>query len=453
MSTGYVALFDTNGDGLGIASAKTIVDLQNRSLTLGTGSVTATNLIGSSAINVVETLVVQGNANGAGSPVSANSTYGLSVALNWTGSDSGVTFFNTCRLASLAFRFLQCTGASTTTSIMDLNSNGSVLMYAGLSVSGSVTTRSNANHGLILGNSSGSERASFAYASAGGAWSASAAVDDHVVRALSGKLILQTGSGAAGVIIDSSNNVGIGTSTINARLQLSGGGMAIDGGLVQGSARPAISTAVGAYEIRGHSSTSFASNNGFLRLSSGGGTLTSFQSSIDLSGASSDSDMNQNIVMRTVGTERLRIDYTGKVNFNIGLSLPTSGGTASTLDHYEETTFTLTFSNVWAANQSLTGRMIRAGKVATLIIPSLAAVATTGARVDLTAGTALAVRFRPVIGVTFVVRCLSNSASVVGVLVIGTDGLMQIYASIAGGFFASTGNAGWDPMIVTYHVA
>jgi len=58
-------------------------------------------------------------------------------------------------------------------------------------------------------------------ATAGGSYSTSAAAGDSVIRAMvSSKLHLQTGSGAAGITLDTSNNVGIGTSNPGAKLHV-----------------------------------------------------------------------------------------------------------------------------------------------------------------------------------------------------------------------------------------
>ena len=62
-------------------------------------------------------------------------------------------------------------------------------------------------------------------------------------------------------------------------------------------------------------------DDGFLRLSAGGGTSVNSQSSIDISGFSTVADMSNNIVMRTAGTERLRIDNSGNVNVTVGYML------------------------------------------------------------------------------------------------------------------------------------
>lgn len=125
-------------------------------------------------------------------------------------------------------------------------------------------------------------------------------------------------------------NVGIGTTNPTAKLNLVGGGIRIHDGFSNSTARPALtSSMIGAYEIRGVGSgggTSQADggDDGFLRLSAGGGGNTNTQASIDLSGYSSVAEMSNNIVFRTAGTERMRLDVSGNL----------SGSTTNTLSGF-----------------------------------------------------------------------------------------------------------------------
>lgn len=129
--------------------------------------------------------------------------------------------------------------------------------------------------------------------------------------------------------ISSSGNVGIGTTSPTSILNLVGGGIKIHNGFANNTARPALTTSnIGNYEIRGVGSITGTSqqdggDDGFLRLSAGGGTNPSTtQSSIDISGYSLNADMNSNIVMRTSGTERMRISSSG--NLGLGTTSPTT---------------------------------------------------------------------------------------------------------------------------------
>lgn len=119
-------------------------------------------------------------------------------------------------------------------------------------------------------------------------------------------------NGASTITTLDSGNVGIGTATPNATLDVNGGFM-IRSALTNTSSRPAVGTGRLPAEIGGYSSTSPFQNDGFLRLSAGGGTDANTKSFIDLSGFSTVADMDRNLVFGTGGAERMRINNNGAV--------------------------------------------------------------------------------------------------------------------------------------------
>ncbi|NLR81032.1 hypothetical protein [Chitinophaga eiseniae] len=104
-----------------------------------------------------------------------------------------------------------------------------------------------------------------------------------------------------------------------SKLQVNGG-IALSWGLSNTSNRPPVTNGT-SFEIRGRS-TSYYLDDGFLRLTAGGGTNASTKSYIDLSGYSNVPDMQQNIVFGTSALERMRINAAGFVG--IGVAAPTA---------------------------------------------------------------------------------------------------------------------------------
>ena len=115
--------------------------------------------------------------------------------------------------------------------------------------------------------------------------------------------------------------VGIGTTAPNAALHIKNAttAMRITGNLTNASTRPAATTTPGAFEIRGSGSTD-GNDDGFLRLSAGGGNAAYLQSYIDLTGYSTMADMDRNIIFGVAGAERMRINIYGFVG--IGTTSP-----------------------------------------------------------------------------------------------------------------------------------
>lgn len=128
--------------------------------------------------------------------------------------------------------------------------------------------------------------------------------------------------------------LGIGTNSPSAKLNIAGGGIKLASSLGNSSTRPNLNTStIGNYEIRGVGGGApqiDGQDDGFLRLSAGGGTNVNTQSSIDLSGYSTVADMSNTIVMRTGGAERLRIDPSGNVNITGKLNIGDPTGNVST---------------------------------------------------------------------------------------------------------------------------
>jgi hypothetical protein len=133
---------------------------------------------------------------------------------------------------------------------------------------------------------------------------------------------------------NSNGRLGIGTNSPTARLNIAGGGVRIASGMNNASTRPSVNTStIGNYEIRGVGGGSpqiDGQDDGFLRLSAGGGTNVNTQSSIDITGYSTVSDMSSNIVMRTGGTERLRVDNSGNVSITGKINVTDPSGNVVT---------------------------------------------------------------------------------------------------------------------------
>ncbi|OJI07827.1 hypothetical protein BK004_00050 [bacterium CG10_46_32] len=93
------------------------------------------------------------------------------------------------------------------------------------------------------------------------------------------------------------------------------GAVGVPSGLGNTAARPTVGKTRIQGEIAGigGATPAMSWDDGFLRLSAGGGAVATVKSYIDLSGYSTIPDMQQNIVFGTSGQERLRIDSSGNL--------------------------------------------------------------------------------------------------------------------------------------------
>jgi hypothetical protein len=134
---------------------------------------------------------------------------------------------------------------------------------------------------------------------------------------------IQTSDGAGSALPlslqPSGGNVGVGTTSPNGKLDVNGA-IVLPGSVNNTTARPAVGTSRITGEIAGYSATGLGADDGFLRLSAGGGTTAGIKSFIDLSGYSTLTDMVQNITFGTSGAERMRINSSG--NVGIGTTNP-----------------------------------------------------------------------------------------------------------------------------------
>ncbi|KAA9332381.1 hypothetical protein F0P96_12980 [Hymenobacter busanensis] len=150
---------------------------------------------------------------------------------------------------------------------------------------------------------------------------------------IDGPVLYGFGGGVLGTSADGSlqsvlswtrqGRVGIGTGTPNARLDLGQGALMLGAAINNNAARPAVGTAriageIGAYGLAGGITPSATADDGYLRLSAGGGSSSATKSFIDLAGYSTVADVDKTIRLGTAGTERLRVLGNG----NVGIGRP-----------------------------------------------------------------------------------------------------------------------------------
>lgn len=143
---------------------------------------------------------------------------------------------------------------------------------------------------------------------------------------------------------------------------------------------------------------------------------------------------------------------TGAANVLTGgntMTFQTTGGTAATLNYYEQIDQSILYHGIWAADQSGTMYLSRIGKLVT--ITGTAALATTNASGGVTINFNVPTRFlpnmSPASNVFYPICVFQTNVSQIGLFFMNTTGVITIYATPSSGSFssgtASTGPAFW----------
>ncbi len=158
-----------------------------------------------------------------------------------------------------------------------------------------------------------------------------------------------------------------------------------------------------------------------------------------------------NLAHKVTSTKLTYNPSTGLFNLlSGGLTLPTSGGTASTLNYYEEySDDSLTFSGIWAAAEVANIRIIRVGNIVHLYIKGNNDTATTAAVLTLSA--ALPSRFRPTSSTSlyFPIWVYDNATWKAGDITITNAGAVTIAVGFSSNY-AGAGASGYGPINVSY---
>ena len=320
-STGGIRMDGSGNVGMGISTPSAILHLKAGSATANTAPLkfASGTLLGTTEAGAVEydgTSLYYTDSGGvrrtlASSAASGTQTFANSVSITAPGTGLAVTNNATIGgtlgitgLTTMTGGFSAGTGSITSTAASSSTTTGSMVVAGGMGVAGTV----NAN--ILAAANGAAATPSFTFTSdlTTGMWAPG-----------SNGLAFST-NGTEKMRILTGGNVGIGTISPNSKLDISGS-LALQSGLSNTSTRPAVGAATLANgELRAYSANGIAADDGFLRLSAGGGTAASSKSWIDLSGYSQVADMLQNISFGTNGSERMRIASSG--NVGIGTTSP-----------------------------------------------------------------------------------------------------------------------------------
>lgn len=147
----------------------------------------------------------------------------------------------------------------------------------------------------------------------------------------------------------------------------------------------------------------------------------------------------------SASNELMRVKGTG------GLQLPTSGGTPSNLNYYEEGTFSVTWTG--AISSSSTARFIRIGNVVTISLQDKTSAAIAANAIQ--GAVQLPSRLRPTNwGPFWPIFVIDNSVTLTtpGKVQFNNNGDINIWKDSTGASFTNSGNAGFISFTVSYNI-
>jgi hypothetical protein len=149
----------------------------------------------------------------------------------------------------------------------------------------------------------------------------------------------------------------------------------------------------------------------------------------------------------TTSTEIFRVKGTG------GITLPTTGGTASIFNYFETGTIVFTFTGPPASGTTFTASFQRSGNQVTLYLPAVSVTATTST--FFSSGVTMAPRIVPLTNQSFpiFVQDSSTQQTVMGKVDVLTTGAINIYKAAPSISFSATLNCGWTSSTFTWLIA
>jgi hypothetical protein len=133
------------------------------------------------------------------------------------------------------------------------------------------------------------------------------------------------------------------------------------------------------------------------------------------------------------------------VDFDVGCTFATAGGTASLLNYYEEYDYNATFEHTTdsGVNEDLQIYLTRIGKMVTCVVSAKTSCTPSSAGYWLNQTDVLPSRFRPIIELNNAIVIGNTGTAASSVATIQTDGVIKIWGSVGFGNFGTVGVNLW----------